>query len=124
LKRWFFADLKYKFAACGIAGLLWTMSILGGSTVRALTVPVEFSGVPPGLEIKAQSAMSLEVQMRGTSWMITSVELTGLSARFDLKGAREGLISLKPGPDSLSLPPGVMIDRVRPEILTVRLARR
>ncbi len=124
LKRWFFADLRYKFAACGIAGLLWIMSIMGGATVRVFTVPIEFSGVPPGLEIRAQSAMDLEVQMRGASWMMASMELTGLAARFDLRGAREGPVTLKAGPDNLSLPPGVTVDRVRPDVITVRLAGR
>jgi diadenylate cyclase len=125
LKRWFFTDLRYKLAACGLAGLLWAMSILGtGATVRIVSVPVEFSGVPAGMEIKTQSAMRLEVQLRGTSWMMASLELTGLTARFDLKAAREGPVNLKVGPENLNLPPGVSVDRVRPEIITVRLAQR
>ena len=125
LKRWCFADLRYKLAACGLAGFLWAMSILGtGATVRIVSVPIEFSGVPAGMEIKTQSAMRLEVQLRGTSWMMASVQMTGLTARFDLKTARQGPATLKVGPENLSLPPGVSIDRVRPEVITVRLAPR
>ncbi len=125
LRRWCFADLRYKLAAGGIAAVLWVMSLLGtGATVRVVSAGIEFSGVPAGLEIANPSAMRLEVQIRGSSWLMASVGLTGLVARFDLSTAREGNVTLKAGPDNLDLPPGVSVDRVRPEFVTVRLARR
>jgi hypothetical protein len=34
-----------------------------------------------------------------------------------------GLLTLKAGPGNLDLPPGVVVERVRPEALTVRLVR-
>jgi diadenylate cyclase len=125
LRRWCFADFRYKLAAAGIAAVLWAMSVLGtGATVRTISVPVEFSGVPAGLEISAQSALRLEVQMRGTSWLLASAGLTGMVARFNLGTAREGLATLKVGPDNLDLPPGVSVDRIRPDTISVRLVRR
>jgi len=125
LRRWFVTDFRYKLAAGGIAAILWVMSVLGtGATVSIVTAPIQFSGVPSGLEIASQSATSLEVQVRGTSWLIASIGLTGLVARFDLSSAHEGNVTLRVEPGDLDLPPGVSVDRVQPEFVTVRLARR
>ncbi|MFB3777794.1 MAG: diadenylate cyclase [Bryobacteraceae bacterium] len=125
LKSWCFSNLRYKLAASGLAAVLWATFILGtGATVRIVSVPVEFSGVPAGLEIATQTPTRLEVQLRGASWMMASVQMTGLTARFDLKMAREGTLVLRVAPENLNLPPGVSVDRVRPEVLTVRLSRR
>jgi diadenylate cyclase len=125
MRRWLFADLRYKLAAGSLAALLWAMSVLTtGATVRLASVPVEFAGVPPGMEIATKSATRLEVQLRGASWFMSSVGLTGLVARFDLKDAGAGSLTLKIGPDNLNLPPGVTVERVRPETISVRLVRR
>jgi uncharacterized protein (TIGR00159 family) len=123
--RWLFADLRYKLVAAGLAAVLWGMSVLAtGATVRNVSVPIEFASVPAGMEIASQSAARLEVQLRGTSWLINSVGLSGLVARFELRGAEAGLLTLKSGPGNLDLPPGVVVERVRPEAITVRLVRR
>jgi diadenylate cyclase len=122
---WLFHDLRYKFAAGGLAALLWGMSIVGtGTTVRLVSVPVEFAGVPAGMEIVSQSASTLQVQLRGTPWLLGSVGLTGMVARFSLSNPQAGQVVLRVTSDNLNLPPGVVIERVRPEAVTLLLARR
>jgi len=47
LHRFFHANLGLKFAALGLAGVIWAMSFLAaGTTIRTMTVPVELSDVP------------------------------------------------------------------------------
>ena len=124
LRTWLFSNLKYRLAAAGLAAVLWGMSVLGtGATVRSVSVPIEFGNVPAGMEITGQSAVRLEVQLRGTSWLLGSVGLTGLVARFPLKDAGPGPVTLRVGPDNLNLPPGVVVERVYPEAIIVRLVR-
>ncbi len=124
VRRLLFEDLGYKLAAAGIAVVLWAMSVFGtGSTVRTLSVPIEFAAVPPGMEIASQSATRVEVQLRGTSWLLSSIQLTGLVARFYIGGAKEGAILLRVSADNLDLPPGISVERVRPETIAVRLTR-
>jgi hypothetical protein len=123
-RRWFFSEVRYKLAALGIAAGVYLISQLGaGSTVRIVSVPVEFTRVPAGAEIATQSATRLEVQLRGASWLLASVQMTGLVARFDLGQAGVGVASLKVKADNLSLPPGITLERVRPETISVRLVR-
>ncbi len=105
VRRWLFSDLRYKLAAAGLSALLWGMSVLTtGATVRLASVAVEFAGVPAGMEIAEQPTTRLEVQLRGTSWFMSSVRWTGLVAHFDLKGADAGWLRLKVGPENLDLP--------------------
>ncbi len=125
LGGWVFHNVRYKLAAAGLAALLWATSVVGtGSTVRIVSVPVEFDRVPPSMEITAQSATRLEVQLRGTPWLLGSVGLTGLVARFSLSNPEPGPVTFRVSPDDLNVPPGVVVERVRPELVTVRLVRR
>jgi hypothetical protein len=44
-------------------------------------------------------------------------------ARLPLKDPAPGLVTLKIGSDNLNLPPGVVVERVHPEAITVRLVQ-
>lgn len=125
MRQAFLSNLGFKSAALGLAGLIWGMSfVVAGTTVRTVSVPVEFSEVPPGMQITEQSAPWLEVQLRGNPWLMDSVGLTKLVAHLSLQGAREGLHTLSVSPDALDLPPGILMERVSPRRLSVHLTYR
>jgi DNA integrity scanning protein DisA with diadenylate cyclase activity len=125
MRQAFLSNLGFKAAALGLAGLIWGMSfVVAGTTVRTVSVPVEFSDVPPGMEITEQSAPWLEVQLRGNTWLMDSVGLSKMVARLSLRDAREGIHILSISPDALDLPPGIVMERVTPRRLSVHLARR
>jgi uncharacterized protein (TIGR00159 family) len=120
--RILFANISLKLGAVGLAGLIWAMSFLAaGTTIRSVTVPIEFSGVPVGMEIAEQSADNLEVQLRGSPWVMDSVSLGRLIAPFDLSHSRSGWTTLQLAPGKLDLPPGVVVDRVTPGRIRVRI---
>ena len=117
-----FDHIKLKLGAAGLAGLFWAMSFLAaGTTIRSVTVPIEFSDVTIGMEISDQSADALQIQLRGSPWVIDSVSLERLIARFDLKRSHSGWITLQLVPNTLDLPPGVVVDRVTPSKIRVRV---
>jgi diadenylate cyclase len=124
LHRFFHANLGLKFAALGLAGVIWAMSFLAaGTTIRTMTVPVELSDVPSGTEVTVQSADTLEIQVRGSPWIIDSVSLGRLVGRFDLGYLQPGWHTLRFQPQSLDLPPGIVVDRVTPETIRVEVAQ-
>jgi hypothetical protein len=44
LRHFFFKDIGLKFAALGLAAVIWGMSFLAsGATIRTVSVPIEFS---------------------------------------------------------------------------------
>ena len=124
LHRLFFNNLGLKFAALGLAALIWSMSFLAsGTVIRTVSAPVEFGNVPAGLQVAEQSADTLEVQLRGSPWIMDSVNPGPLVARFDLRGQHAGWQTVRFQPDSLDLPPGVKVDRVIPDSLRVNVVR-
>ena len=123
LRRLFFTNLGLKFASLGLAGVIWGMSFLAsGTTIRTLSVPIEFSNVPPGMVVGSQSADALEIQVRGSPWIMDSVNLERIVGNFNLGGVQAGWHTLRLRPESLDLPPGIVVDRVTPETIRVQVA--
>ena len=123
-RRAFSANLSLKFAALGLAAVVWSMSFLAsGTTIRTVSAPVEFANVPAGTQVDEQSADALEIQLRGSPWIIGSVSTGSLVARFDLGRLHTGWHTLQFRPDSLALPPGIVVDRVTPDTLRVEVVQ-
>lgn len=124
VRRALFANLPLKLGALGLASLIWSISFLAsGTTIRTVSVPIEFSDVPPGMEIAEQSADTVEIQVRGSPWIMDSVNLGDLMVRFNLGNLGPGWHKLALAPGTLGLPPGVIVDHTAPARILIRLAR-
>jgi uncharacterized protein (TIGR00159 family) len=124
IRRVFLANLPLKLGALGLASLIWSMSFLAaGTTIRTVTVPIEFSSVPTGMEIAEQSVDTVDVQVRGSRWVMDSLSLGNLIARFTLGDLGPGWHKLALASGTLDLPPGVILDRTTPARVLVRLTR-
>jgi uncharacterized protein (TIGR00159 family) len=120
----FTQNLGLKAAALGLAAIFWSISFfLIGNSIRTVTVPVEFNNVPADMEIARTSTNTVQVQVRGSAWLLDSSSLNSLIARFDLTGSREGAQTLSVGQSSLSLPPGLVIENLSPPKISVSLVR-
>jgi uncharacterized protein (TIGR00159 family) len=123
LRRYFLKNLDLKFAAFGLAAVIWGMSFLAaGATIRTFSVPIEFSNVPEGMEVTSQSADTLDIQVQGSPWMMDSVNLSKYVGRFDLRKIQPGWHTLQFQQNTLDLPPGITVDRVTPATLRVQVA--
>jgi diadenylate cyclase len=124
LHRLLFSNLRYRLSAIALACLIWGISFFGGATmVKNVVAPVEFANVPSGLVIAGQTLSSVDVQLRGNSWMM-SPNMSSLTASVDVSGLGEGLHTIALVPGDLKLPPGVTAERISPQTLSLRLARR
>ncbi len=122
--RFLFSNLRYRLTALGLACLIWGISIFGGGAmVKNAVVTVEFANVPPRLYISDQSAISVNAQLRGNSWLMDSV-MPSLTAHLDASKFGEGWHTIRLEPEELKLPPGVSLERVSPQTISLRLLRR
>jgi hypothetical protein len=122
LRRYFVTNLDLKFAALGLAAVIWGMSFLAsGATIRTISIPIEFSNVPPGMEVVSQSADTLDVQVQGSPWIMDSVSLSKYVGRFDLRNVQPGWHTLQFQRNRLDMPPGITVDRVTPETVRVQV---
>jgi hypothetical protein len=125
LRQSLLSNVPVKLAALGLAAAIWSTSFLStGTTVRTVSVPVQFVSVPSGMDIGAPSTDRLEVQVRGSAWLMDSVSLTRLVASFNLRGSRVGALNLTVDAGNLNLPPGIVMERVVPAKISVRLLPR
>jgi hypothetical protein len=74
------------------------------------------------MEVTRQSADTLDIQVRGSPWIMDSLSLGTLVGGFDLEGLHPGWHTLRLRPQSLDLPPGIAVDRVTPETVRVEVA--
>ncbi|MBV8730449.1 MAG: DNA integrity scanning protein DisA nucleotide-binding domain protein [Acidobacteriia bacterium] len=113
-----------KLGALGLAFLIWSMSFLAaGTTIRSVSVPIEFRNLPAGMQVAQQSVDSMEIQLRGSPWIMDSVNLGNRIARFDLSNLGPGWHQLVLAPVTLELPPGLVVDHTTPTRIAVLLAR-
>ncbi len=125
MRQRLFSNLPVKLAATGLAAAIWSTSFLStGTTVRTVSVPVQFVSVPAGMDIAQPSFDRLEVEVRGSAWLMDSVGLTRLVASFNLHGASAGPLSLSVDAADFNLPPGIVMERVSPPRISVRLVPR
>jgi uncharacterized protein (TIGR00159 family) len=117
-------NLGLKAAALGLAVIFWSiLFFLVGNSIRTVTVPVEFDNVPADMEISGSSTNTVQVQVRGSAWLLDSSSLNSLIARFDLAGSKEGSQTLNVEQGSLSVPPGLVIENLSPRNISVSLVR-
>lgn len=118
-------DLGLKAGALALAAVLWSITfVTTGTTVRTRVVPIEFTRLPRGLAIVSQSAESVQVQLRGGSWLLDSVNLDTMTATLDVAQLREGSHTLNIGSEKVNAPLGVRVVNVAPRQISLRLERQ
>jgi diadenylate cyclase len=95
-------------------------ALVTGSVVRVRTVPIEVTNLAPGLRILDQSAVAAQVQLRGRSWALDSLDRASLTAPVDVRNLSEGAHDVGLGVPR-PLPLGVTVEATSPERITVRL---
>jgi hypothetical protein len=75
------------------------------------------------MQIADQSTDTVEVQVRGSPWVMDSVNLVNQIARFNLGNLSPGRHQLAPATGNLELPPGIIMDHATPARITVQLVR-
>jgi diadenylate cyclase len=95
-------------------------SLVAGTVVRVRRVPIEVTNLASGLRILDQSAVAAQVQLRGSSWALASIEGAPMTVRADVRNLSEGVHDV-----GLGIPPplplGVSVEAISPERITLRL---
>jgi hypothetical protein len=124
LVRRLLGNWRLKLSALGIAGLIWGLVFMTGSSVRTFTVPIEFENVPAGMEIAEPTNTMIAVQLRAATRLFSTLDESQLVARVDLSGMKDGLCNVAVHADNLSLPPGIFLEQALPPSVRVRLVAR
>jgi YbbR domain-containing protein len=85
-----FRHLGLKFVSIALAALLWI--VVSGEQIveRALRIPLEFTNLPPQLEMVGEPQNVADVRVRGSSGALSRIAAGELVAVLDLRSARAG----------------------------------
>jgi YbbR domain-containing protein len=106
--------LGLKVVSIVLAALLWAL-VSGEQTVeRALRIPLEFTNLPPQLELVGEPPTVVDVRLRGSSGTMSRIAAGELAAVLDVRTARSGqrLFHLTAG--DVRAPFGVEVVQVAP----------
>ena len=95
LRKYIFANAGLKLLALAISFLLWATYTSEPFAEVGFQVPLEFTSMPPQLEISGDVPTSVHVRVRGRSAFLRRMVAADLNLRMDMKDSKEGTTSLQ-----------------------------
>ena len=116
---WSASNFGLKALALTIALGLW----LAGhrDTERAVEIPVEFRNIPQDLMVMDNRIDYIVLRLMGPRTLVSTLDSQTLKLSLDLGGAKSGSASIPLGADDFNLPRGVVIGRITPPVIHLRL---
>src|SRR5213594_4172423 len=114
------ANWELKLLSVVIAFALWLVVVGGGKSQLAVAAVVEYTGLDGDLVLVGRPRDTVELE--AARWAVTRLTPGAVRVRASLSGMREGENVVALSPDLVQTPPGVVVRRVTPARLQVRLA--
>ena len=124
LRKYVLANAAMKLLALGISFLLWATYTSEPFAEVGFAVTLEFTSMPPQLEISGDVPTSVQVRVRGRSALLRRMVPADLNLRVDLNGGKEGTSQLRITPDMVGTPYGTTVVQVSPSGFKVTLVPR
>ncbi|MCA1962217.1 MAG: diadenylate cyclase CdaA [Desulfomonile sp.] len=121
LKGLFLANARLKLLAMCSAVALWLVFVGPQSSEVGITVPIQYTNPPPGMEITGKWMDRIDVRARGSEASLANLKPESIRAVVDLSGAVTGLNFFRISSKNLQVPPGVTIAQIRPSDLHLRI---
>ena len=100
---------------------IWFNFSRGVETLVSLEVPIVYENRNPGMELMGSSLNTVNVHLVGAGALIRSIKPKQVKVRVSLDKAVVGLNSFMITQDNITLPPGVILKKVEPQVVDVSL---
>ncbi len=124
LREYIFANAGLKLLALGISFVLWATYTSEPFAEVGFQVPIEFTSMPPRLEMSGDVATSVRVRVRGRSAFLRRMVPADLTLQMDMKDAKEGSSTLNITPEMVGAPFGASVVQISPSEIHVTLVQR
>ncbi|MBZ5658856.1 MAG: hypothetical protein LAO08_00475 [Acidobacteriia bacterium] len=124
LRKYVFANAGLKLLALGISFFLWATYTAEPFAEVGFQVPLEFTSMPPQLEISGDMPTTARIRVRGRSALLRRMVPADLNLLLDMKDAKEGASVLRITPDMVGAPFGATVVEVSPAEIHVTLVPR
>jgi hypothetical protein len=124
LRKYIFANAGLKLLALAISFLLWATYTAEPYSEVGFVVPLEFTTMPPQLEISGDVPTVARIRVRGRSALVRRMVSADLNLRLDLKDTKQGTMTVQISPQMVGAPFGVTVVQVEPAEIHVTLVPR
>jgi hypothetical protein len=124
LRKYIFANAGLKILALAISFLLWATYTAEPYAEVGFQVPLEFTTMPPQLEMSGDVPTLAHIRVRGRSALLRRMIPADLNLRLDMKGGKEGTTTLNITPEMVGAPYGATVVQVAPSEIHVTLVPR
>lgn len=118
-KNWVLKLISFCFAL-----FLWYFVVGEDKVDMTISIPVEIVNLPADLTISNQFKRELELTVNGPRGLVRNLSQQHISRPIDLAKAEPGPMVIKNTSDSISLPRGVRLIRVRPTDIILQMDRQ
>jgi len=102
---------------------VWSTFTRGVDTLVSMDIPVEYMNRPPEMEILDTSVNAVRLEISGSGALLRRIQPEQVSVKLDLSKGVPGSNPFTMTPESVSLPPGVLLKDVKPPVVEVTLDR-
>ncbi len=124
LRKYVFANAGLKILALAISFTLWATYTSEPYAEVGFQVPLEFTTMPPQLEMSGDVPTVMHVRVRGRSALLRRMVPSDLNLRLDMKDIQQGTVSLQVTPQMVGAPFGATVVQVAPSEIHVTLVPR
>ncbi len=100
---------------------VWSTFTRGVDTLVSMDIPVEYMNRPPEMEILDTSVNAVRLEISGSGALLRKIQPEQVSVKLDLSKGVPGSNPFTITPESVSLPPGVLLKDVKPPVVEVTL---
>ena len=121
--RFFTENLALKLLSLAFAVILWFFVMGERRHEVSHVVPVDYRNLPKGLVIASEVPDAVAVTLSGPRALLSHLGPDDLTLPLDLSGLKPGVTSFKRLEENLKTPGGVVVTRISPATIDVRLER-
>jgi len=115
------SNWRLKIFAFAIAVLLWFAIVGPQRSELGLSVPIQYTNLPPSMEITGTWTDRTDVRIRGSETGLANLKPGSVRAVVDLSGVLPGLNFLRITKKDILVPPGTTIAQIRPSDLQLHI---
>ena len=124
LRKYVLANAGLKLLALALSFLLWATYTSEPYAEVGFQVPLEFTTMPPQLEISGDVPTVAHIRVRGRSALLRRMIPADLNLRLDMRDGKLGTTTLPITPEMVGAPFGATVVQVSPSEIHVTLVPR
>jgi hypothetical protein len=124
LRKYVFPNAGLKLLALAISFLVWATYTSEPYAEVGFQVPLEFTTMPPQLEISGDVPTVAHIRVRGRSALLRRMIPADLNLRLDMRDGKQGTMTLPITPEMVGAPFGATVVQVSPSEIHVTLVPR